>query len=115
MSGGQRQRVALARALAADPAVLLCDEVTSALDAPTAATVLALLARLRHDLGVALVVVTHDLTVPTRLGGQLAVLADGRIRESGPVQRVLAAPADPVTAELIAAVPKLPTVSLDPH
>ncbi|GAA1880317.1 ATP-binding cassette domain-containing protein [Streptantibioticus ferralitis] len=108
LSGGQRQRVALARALAVEPAVLLCDEVTSALDAPTADTVIALLAGLRRELGVALVVVTHDLTVPARLGGQLAVLADGRIRESGPTDRMLSAPTDPVTAELLAAVPSLP-------
>ncbi len=109
LSGGQRQRVALARALAAQPTVLLCDEVTSALDAPTADTVIALLAELRRELGVALVVVTHDLSVPARLGGQLAVLADGRIRESGPTDRLLSAPTDPVTAELLAAVPSLAT------
>ncbi|MFJ7243062.1 ATP-binding cassette domain-containing protein [Kitasatospora sp. NPDC098652] len=108
LSGGQRQRVALARALAAGPAVLLCDEVTSALDAPTADTVVALLAELRRDLGVALVVVTHDLTVPARLGGRIAVLADGRIRESGTVDQLLTAPADPLTRELLAAVPALP-------
>ncbi|MYT32277.1 MULTISPECIES: ATP-binding cassette domain-containing protein [unclassified Streptomyces] len=108
LSGGQRQRVALARALAADPAVLLCDEATSALDAPTAATVLALLDELRRDLGLALIVVTHDMTVPVRLGGDLAVLADGRIRESGPVDAVFADPRDPLTSQLLAAVPALP-------
>jgi ABC-type glutathione transport system ATPase component len=108
LSGGQRQRVALARALAVEPDVLLCDEVTSALDAPTAHTVLGLLAELRRDLGVALVVVTHDLTVPARLGGHLAVLSDGRVREHGPVGRVLHAPEHPVTRELIAAVPNPP-------
>ncbi|MFF7230855.1 ATP-binding cassette domain-containing protein [Streptomyces sioyaensis] len=109
LSGGQRQRVALARALAAEPAVLLCDEVTSALDAPTAATVLALLDELRRELGLALVVVTHDMTVPVRLGGDLAVLADGRIRETGRAEAVIAAPRDPVTSELLSAVPVLPT------
>ncbi|MFC9331193.1 ATP-binding cassette domain-containing protein [Kitasatospora sp. NPDC057015] len=112
LSGGQRQRVALARALAAEPVVLLCDEVTSALDAPTAATVVALLAELRRELGVALVVVTHDLSVPARLGGRIAVLADGRIRESGPVGQVLGTPTDPVTRGLVAAVPAWP--ALDP-
>ncbi|MER6384968.1 ATP-binding cassette domain-containing protein [Streptomyces sp. NPDC001127] len=108
LSGGQRQRAALARALAAEPRVLLCDEATSALDAPTAATVLTLLDELRRDLGLALVVVTHDMTVPVRLGGHLAVLADGRIRESGPVERVVTAPADEVTARLLSALPKVP-------
>ncbi|WKX69030.1 ATP-binding cassette domain-containing protein [Streptomyces sp. XD-27] len=111
LSGGQRQRVALARALAVEPTVLLCDEVTSALDAPTAATVVALLAELRRELGVSLVVVTHDLSVPARLGGQLAVLGDGRILETGPVDRLLTAPADSVTAGLLAAVPRLPVVA----
>ncbi|WP_260459772.1 ATP-binding cassette domain-containing protein [Streptomyces sp. WAC04114] len=109
LSGGQRQRVALARALAAEPRVLLCDEATSALDAPTAATVLELLDELRRDLGLALVVVTHDMTVPVRLGGELAVLADGAIREAGPVERVIAAPSDPVTVQLLTAVPQLPS------
>ncbi|MFI9645165.1 ATP-binding cassette domain-containing protein [Streptomyces sp. NPDC052040] len=109
LSGGQRQRVALARALAAEPRVLLCDEATSALDAPTADTVLALLDELRRDLGLALVVVTHDMTVPVRLGGHLAVLADGHIRESGPVERVVAAPSDEVTARLLSAIPKVPS------
>ncbi|MEU5305607.1 ATP-binding cassette domain-containing protein [Streptomyces noursei] len=111
LSGGQRQRVALARALAADPAILLCDEVTSALDAPTAATVLALLDELRRDLGLALVVVTHDMSVPVRLGGDLAVLADGRIKEAGPAEAVMAAPQDPVTAQLLAAVPAVPALT----
>ncbi|MBV6697783.1 ATP-binding cassette domain-containing protein [Kitasatospora aureofaciens] len=108
LSGGQRQRVALARALAAGPDVLLCDEATSALDPPTAATVLALLDELRRELDVALVVVTHDLTVPARLGGRIAVLADGTVRETGEVADVLAHPADPVTAQLLTAVPALP-------
>ncbi|WP_234327357.1 ATP-binding cassette domain-containing protein [Streptomyces sp. NRRL WC-3742] len=115
LSGGQRQRVALARALAAGPEVLLCDEATSALDPPTAATVLALLDELRRESGVAMVVVTHDLTVPARLGGHLAVLADGTIREAGTVERVLAAPADPVTAALLAAAPGLPALVSDPR
>jgi ABC-type glutathione transport system ATPase component/ABC-type dipeptide/oligopeptide/nickel transport system permease subunit len=111
LSGGQRQRVALARALAAGPRVLLCDEATSALDAPTATTVLALLDELRRDLGLTLVVVTHDMTVPVRLGGDLAVLAGGRFRETGPVDRVIASPQDPVTARLLTALPKLPSPS----
>ncbi|GAA1943660.1 ATP-binding cassette domain-containing protein [Kitasatospora viridis] len=114
LSGGQRQRVALARALAAEPAVLLCDEATSALDAPTADTVLRLLDELRRELRIALVVVTHDLTVPARLGGRLAVLADGRIREHGPTERLLTNPTHPVTAELLAAVPELPISPTSP-
>jgi peptide/nickel transport system ATP-binding protein len=93
--------------LAAGPRVLLCDEATSALDAPTAATVLALLDELRRDLGLALVVVTHDMTVPLRLGGDLAVLADGRIRETGPVEHVISSPQDDLTTQLLFSIPKL--------
>ncbi|MFI6846252.1 ATP-binding cassette domain-containing protein [Kitasatospora sp. NBC_00085] len=80
LSGGERQRVALARALAASPEVLLCDEITSALDRTTALAVLELLDELCRDLGVALVVVTHDRLVVERIGGSLAQVADGRLR-----------------------------------
>ncbi|MFJ1598318.1 ATP-binding cassette domain-containing protein [Streptomyces sp. NPDC088261] len=80
LSGGERQRVALARALAARPDVLLCDEITSALDRTTALSVLALLDELCRELGVALVVVTHDRLVVERIGGRIAQVADGRLR-----------------------------------
>ncbi|WP_446041737.1 ABC transporter ATP-binding protein/permease [Streptomyces sp. SID1121] len=80
LSGGERQRVALARALAARPDVLLCDEITSALDRTTALSVLALLDELCRELGVALIVVTHDRLVVERIGGRVAQVADGRLR-----------------------------------
>ncbi len=80
LSGGERQRVALARALAARPDVLLCDEITSALDRTTALAVLGLLDELCRELGVALVVVTHDRLVVERIGGRVAQVADGRLR-----------------------------------
>ncbi|PWG14943.1 hypothetical protein DF268_04220 [Streptomyces sp. V2] len=105
LSGGQRQRVALARALAADPEVLLCDEVTSALDPSVAAGVVELIARLREREGLAVVMVTHDLSVAARLGGRVAVLHDGRIRETGPAARVLSRPEHEVTRALVAAMP----------
>ncbi|GAB2971419.1 hypothetical protein GCM10023080_039070 [Streptomyces pseudoechinosporeus] len=106
LSGGQRQRVALARALAAGPEVLLCDEVTSALDPSVAASVTDLIARLRAELGLAVVMVTHDLSVAARLGGRVAVLHDGRIREAGPASRVLTRPEHDVTRALVAAMPR---------
>ena len=106
LSGGQRQRVALARALAAGPEVLLCDEVTSALDPSVAAAVTELIAGLRAELGIAVVMVTHDLSVAARLGGRVAVLHDGRIRETGPAARVLSRPEHDVTRALVAAMAK---------
>lgn len=106
LSGGQRQRVALARALAARPEVLLCDEVTSALDPSVAAAVTELIAGLRAELGIAVVMVTHDLSVAARLGGRVAVLHDGRIRETGPAAHVLSRPEHDVTRALVAAMPK---------
>ncbi len=106
LSGGQRQRVALARALAAGPDVLLCDEVTSALDPSVAAGITDLIARLRRELGLAVVMVTHDLSVAARLGGQVAVLDGGLIRETGPAAQVLRNPEHEVTRALVAAVPR---------
>ncbi|WP_240777530.1 ATP-binding cassette domain-containing protein [Nonomuraea basaltis] len=83
LSGGQRQRVAPARALAARPAVLICDEVTSALGTVTQAGVLGLLDGLRADLGVAVVLITHDAHVAAAVSDRLLVLADGRVARTG--------------------------------
>ncbi|WP_432248686.1 ATP-binding cassette domain-containing protein [Streptomyces sanyensis] len=84
LSGGERQRVAIARALAARPEVLLCDEITSALDRSTSLTVLALLDELSRGLGLALLVVTHDPAVPDRLGGRVVEVTGGRLRPRVP-------------------------------
>jgi peptide/nickel transport system ATP-binding protein len=102
LSGGQRQRVALARTLAARPRVLVCDEITSALDGETADAVLALLDSLRRELGLTVVMVTHDLAAAARHAEHVVVLDAGRVVESGPAGRVLAAPEHPVTRELLA-------------
>ncbi|MEW2547713.1 ATP-binding cassette domain-containing protein [Streptomyces sp. NPDC047002] len=108
LSGGQRQRVALARALAARPGVLLCDEPTSALDPTSAAAVVRLLDSLRRQRGMALVMVTHDLTVAPRLGGRVAVLDRGRVVEQGSVAAtLLGTPRHPVTLALLDSVPRL--------
>jgi peptide/nickel transport system ATP-binding protein len=102
LSGGQRQRVALARTLAARPRVLVCDEITSALDGETAEAVLALLDSLRRELGLTVVMVTHDLAAAARHAEHVVVLDAGRVVESGPVERVLATPEHPVTRQLLA-------------
>ena len=107
LSGGQRQRVAIARAVVVPPALLACDEPISALDVSLAATVLNLLSRLRAELGMAMLFVTHDLAVARYVGDRVAVMADGRIVEEGPSELVLAAPSHPVTRALVDAIPRL--------
>jgi peptide/nickel transport system ATP-binding protein len=108
LSGGERQRVAIARAIAAAPDLLICDEVTSALDVSVQAVVLDLLAGLRRRLGLAVLFITHDLGVVASVADRVLVLERGIVREEGPVDRILSAPSHPYTRALIAAAPSLP-------
>jgi peptide/nickel transport system ATP-binding protein len=107
LSGGERQRVAIARALVCRPDVLVCDEVTSALDVLVQAAIVELLAELQHDLGLSMLFVTHNLPLVRSVAHRVAVMADGRIVEVGPTERVLTEPEQEYTKRLLADTPRL--------
>jgi oligopeptide/dipeptide ABC transporter ATP-binding protein len=107
ISGGQRQRVSIARALALEPRLLICDEPVSALDASTRNYVLRLLDELRTALGLAIVIISHDLSSLAGIADRVVVLYRGRIVEDGPVDRVFATPRHPYTALLMASAPSV--------
>ena len=107
LSGGMRQRAAIALALAARPRILFADEPTTALDVTVQAEVMALLDALCRELGMALVLVTHDLGVVAALAGRILVMYAGRIVEVGGAEELLSRPAHPYTAGLLASVPAL--------
>ena len=105
LSGGEKQRVCLARALASRPTLMICDEVTSALDVSVQAAILMLLQRLRDQLGLSMLFITHDIGVVASIANRIIVLNKGVICESGPVDTVLAAPASAYARDLINAAP----------
>lgn len=105
LSGGQKQRLNLARALAADPDLVLCDEVTSALDVVVRQEIVALLRRLRETLGTAFVFITHDLSTAGALADRVVVMRGGVIVEEGPTATVVNSPAHSYTRLLLASVP----------
>jgi peptide/nickel transport system ATP-binding protein len=112
LSGGERQRVAVARALAAKPDLLICDEVTSALDVSVQAAVLELLQELQRDLRLSMLFITHNLGVVACVADTVLVMDRGSLCETGPVGDVLATPRNDYTRRLLSAAPSLPDGAL---
>jgi peptide/nickel transport system ATP-binding protein len=107
LSGGERQRVAIARALAAGPDLLVCDEITSALDVSVQAAVLNVIDDLRRDLGVGVLLISHDLGVVASVASEIAVLRKGEVCEMGSTREVMTCPRDEYTRQLVEAAPSL--------
>jgi peptide/nickel transport system ATP-binding protein len=107
LSGGECQRVAIARALAANPSVIVCDEITAALDVSVQAAILDLLRDLRNRTGLSMIFITHDLGVVSSVADQVIVLEHGTICEKGETGRILTDPQHPYTRSLLAAAPSL--------
>jgi peptide/nickel transport system ATP-binding protein len=107
LSGGERQRVAIARALVVEPDLLICDEVTSALDVSVQAVIVEELRRLQRERHLAMIFITHNLALVRCIAQSAVVLRNGAVVESGPVERILEHPENPYTIRLMADVPKL--------
>lgn len=107
LSGGERQRVAIARAVISSPSILVCDEVTSALDVSVQAAIVELLGKLQRDLDLSMVFVTHNLPLLRSIAQKVVVLSEGSIVEYGETAQLLAYPQQPYTRQLIANTPSL--------
>ena len=101
LSGGQKQRVAIARALATNPRILLCDEATSALDPQTTESILNLLKDINQQLGITIVIITHQMSVVTDICSRVAIIENGQLVEEGPVEKIFEAPSTDAARELI--------------
>jgi len=107
LSGGEKQRVSIARALAAEPDLIICDEITSALDQLVAVGVLKTLARMKEQLGVSLLFITHDMKTVQAIADDVVVMRRGEVLDQGKRDRVFSPPLNPYTAELLSATPEL--------
>jgi peptide/nickel transport system ATP-binding protein len=106
LSGGERQRVAIARALIVDPVLLICDEITSALDVSVQALLVEQLRDLQHERGLTMVFITHNLSVVRSIAQDVMVLEHGNVVETGTVEQMLASPQHPYTKQLLADLPR---------
>jgi peptide/nickel transport system ATP-binding protein len=113
LSGGQKQRICIARALAINPELIICDEVTSALDQLVAEEILKLLLRLQKELGVSYLYITHDLATVKAIADEIVVMYQGRVVESGAKSRVLTPPHHEYTELLLSSVPEMDPDWLD--
>jgi len=109
LSGGMRQRVVIAMALACSPSLVIADEPTTALDVTIQAQILDLMRALQRDLGMAIVLITHDLGVIAEMCDDVVVMYGGRVAESGPVDRIFRSPSHPYTRGLLQSIPRLST------
>ncbi len=107
LSGGMQQRAMIAMALACDPKILVADEPTTALDVTIQKEIMDLLARLRHERGMSIVLITHNFGIIANFADKVAVMWKGRIVESGPVEQIMRTQSHPYTKALIACIPRL--------
>jgi peptide/nickel transport system ATP-binding protein len=107
LSGGQKQRIAIARALAAEPQLIICDEVTSALDQLVAEEILKLLDRLQYDFGLTYMFITHDLATVRAIADEVIVMLNGEVVESGPRDEMFRPPHHDYTELLLSSVPEM--------
>ena len=107
LSGGERQRVAIARALAAEPDLLVCDEITSALDVSVQGSIVSLLEDLRKSRGISMLFVTHNLALVRSIAARVQILNQGRLVESGSVVEVMDSPKEEYTKRLLANSPRI--------
>lgn len=107
LSGGMKQRVFIAMALALNPDIIICDEPTTALDVVVQAQILNLLKKLQQEMGMSIIIISHDLGVIAELSDKIAVMYAGKIAELGPAEKILLDPAHPYTKGLISSIPRL--------